>query len=151
MMEAYLLMLAKVLPVAEVARQTSVSEDRIWNLIRLRVDAAWKEAIRALLLMLAPSAPHAAEELWERLGYAYSIHNQDWPVFDPALARAEEVPLIVQVNGKLRDRIMVAPDIAEAEAKRLALESPKTQPFLARKTVAQCIFVPGKLINLVVK
>ena len=71
------------------------------------------------------------------------------PVF--TLAKAEEVPLIIQVNGKLRDKIMVAPGIGEPQARRLALESPKTQAHLAGKVVAQCIYVPGKLINLVVK
>jgi leucyl-tRNA synthetase len=112
---------------------------------------AWEEAIRTLLLLLAPSTPHLAEELWQRLGYDYSIHNQSWPGWDEALAKDEEVTLVVQVNGKLRDRITVPISITEAEAKRLARESKRVAAHLGGKTVVKEIYVPGKLVNLVVK
>jgi leucyl-tRNA synthetase len=111
----------------------------------------WLEAVTSLLLLLAPSAPHFTEELWSRLGLVYSIHNQDWPRWDEALARDEEIPLLIQVNGKLRDKMMVSPAVTEAAARELALTSPKVQPHLAGKSLAQCIYVPGRLINLVVK
>ena len=70
--------------------------------------------------MLAPTAPHLAEELWQQIGHHYSIHNQRWPEWDEALAKEEEITLVVQVNGKLRDRISVPVSITEDEAKKLA-------------------------------
>jgi leucyl-tRNA synthetase len=116
------------------------------------VDAgAWREAIETLLLLLAPSAPHLAEELWERSGRPYSIHNQRWPEWDAALAAEEEITLVVQVNGKLRDRIQVPVDIGEAEAKELALASAKVRAHLEGKQVQQVIYVPGRLVNVVVR
>ena len=111
----------------------------------------WEEALKALLLILAPTAPHVTEELWNRLGLSYSIHNQIWPKWDEELARDEQIPLLIQVNGKLRDKLMVVPGISEEEALKTALASCKVQAHLAGKTVAQCIYVPGRLINLVVK
>jgi leucyl-tRNA synthetase len=113
--------------------------------------ADYKEAVRVLLRLLAPTAPHFAEEVWSKLGYEYSIHNQKWPQWDPELARDEEIPLIVQVNGKLRDRLMVAAGIDEATAKKLAQESEKVKVFTSGKTPVQVIYVPGKLVNIVVK
>jgi leucyl-tRNA synthetase len=115
------------------------------------VDAgAWREAMETLLLLLAPSAPHLAEELWQRSGRPYSIHNQRWPEWDAALAADEEITLVVQVNGKLRDRIQVPVDIGEEEAKGLALASEKVKAHLEGKQVLQVIYVPGRLVNVVV-
>jgi leucyl-tRNA synthetase len=111
----------------------------------------WDEGIRTLLLLLAPTAPHITEEIWSRLGYEYSIHNQAWPAYNEAMAQDVAVPLIVQVNGKLRDKIMVVPDITRDEAERQALASPKIQAFLTGRIPLQVIYVAGKLINLVVK
>ncbi|RJO60469.1 MAG: leucine--tRNA ligase [Dehalococcoidia bacterium] len=111
----------------------------------------YREAVRTLLRLLAPTAPHFTEELWSRLGYEYSIHNQSWPQWDEKLAKDEEIPLVVQVNGKVRDKLMVSANISEDEAKKLALESPKVQTHTAGKTVAQVIYVPGRLVNVVVK
>ena len=84
--------------------------------------SAWKEASDTLLLLLAPTSPHLAEELWQQMGHSYSIHNQSWPKWDEELAKEEEITLVVQVNGKLRDRITVPASITEAEARKLALE-----------------------------
>jgi leucyl-tRNA synthetase len=111
----------------------------------------YREAVRALLRMMAPTAPHFTEELWSRLGYEYSIHNQEWPKWDENLAKDEEIPLVVQVNGKVRDKLMVAAGIGEEEAKKLALASEKVMVYTAGKTVAQVIYVPGRLVNIVVK
>ena len=80
-----------------------------------------------LLRLLAPTAPHFTEEVWSRLGYEYSIHNQRWPEWDEKLVRDEEIFLIVQVNGKVREKLMVSANISEGEARKLALESPKVQ------------------------
>ena len=110
----------------------------------------WRDAIEKLLLLLAPIAPHITEELWERTGHAYSIHSQLMPRWDEELARDEEITLVVQVNGRVRDRIQVPADIGEEEAKRLAMESPTVQPQLEGKQVRQVIYVPGRLVNVVV-
>jgi leucyl-tRNA synthetase len=110
----------------------------------------WNEAIESLLLMLAPVAPHISEELWARTGRDYSVHAQAWPAWDPELAREEEITLVVQVNGKLRDRIQAPADIDEERAKDLALASPRVRQFTDEKQVAKVIYVPGKLVNVVV-
>jgi leucyl-tRNA synthetase len=111
----------------------------------------WNEAVESLLLLLAPMAPHIAEELWERTGHAYSIHNQPLPRWDPALAADEVFTLVVQVNGRLRDRIEAPASISEAEAKRTALESSRAQPHIAGKDIARVVYVPGKLVNIVTR
>ena len=113
--------------------------------------SAWDEAVRTLLLLLAPSAPHLTEELWHRMGYPYSIHNQSWPIWNEDLARDEEITLVVQVNGKLRDRISVPPNIGEPEAKSLAMSSERVRMHLKGKEVTKTIYVPDKLVNLVVR
>ncbi len=117
-----------------------------------RVDAsAWQEAIETLLLLMAPSAPHFAEELWARLGKPYSIHQQPWPKWDEELAKEDEITLVVQVNGKVRDRIQAPADIAEERAKELALASQRVQSHIAGKQTERIIYVPGKLVNVVVR
>lgn len=126
------------------------------HLVRFRQEGAvhpeaWEEALSSLLLMLAPLAPHIAEELWERRGWPYSIHQQAWPTYDPDLARPLEVTLVVQVNGKVRDKIQVPADISEEEARRLALESPKVRHHIDQRPIERIIYVPGRLINLVVR
>jgi leucyl-tRNA synthetase len=112
---------------------------------------AWELARDNLLLLLAPTAPHLAEELWQRTGHQYSIHNQSWPGWNEELAREDEVTLVVQVNGKLRDRITVSAFVTEDEARRLALESQRVRPHIEGRQVAQVVYVPGRLVNLVVK
>ncbi|MFC1941078.1 leucine--tRNA ligase [Chloroflexota bacterium] len=112
---------------------------------------AWKEALDTLLLLLAPTAPHLAEELWQQTGNEYSIHNQSWPQWDEALAKEEEITLVIQVNGKLRDRITVPVSITEVEAKQKVLASQRVMAHLVGKQRINAIYVPGKLINIVVK
>ncbi len=85
--------------------------------------AAWDEATEALLLLLAPACPHIAEELWARTGRPYSIHRQAWPTWDEAVAAEETITLVVQVNGKVRDKIEVPVDVDEATARSLALQT----------------------------
>ncbi len=114
-------------------------------------NAAWNQAIETLLLLLAPTAPHLAEELWQQTGHKYSIHNQSWPKWDEALAKEEEITLVAQVNGKLRDRIMVPVSISEDEAKEKALASPKVKAHTEGKKIIKTIYVPGRLVNIVVK
>ncbi|MFC1899030.1 leucine--tRNA ligase [Chloroflexota bacterium] len=111
----------------------------------------WKEATTTLLLLLAPSVPHFAEELWQQMGHSYSIHSKDWPEWDESLVKEEEIILVVQVNGKLRDRIMVPASITEAEALNLAQAGQRVSIHLKEKTIVNKIYVPGKLVNLVVR
>ena len=118
---------------------------------RLVENAAWQEAIDALLLLLAPTAPHLAEELWTRTGHPYSIHNQAFPIWDEELAAEEEFTLVIQVNGRLRDRINVPVSITEREARELALRSERIRRYLEGGEVAKIIYVPRRLVNIVVK
>jgi len=111
---------------------------------------AWKETVELYLLMLAPVAPHITEELWMRMGKPYSIHTQKWPVVDEDAAREDEITLVVQINGKVRDRIQLPAGISEMDAKAQTLASSVVQKHLQGKQPRQVIYVPGKLINLVV-
>jgi leucyl-tRNA synthetase len=112
---------------------------------------AWKEAVSIYLRMMAPVTPHAAEELWtEVLGNPYSIHNQSWPEVDAEAAREDEITLIVQVNGKVRDRITVPADVSQDGARETALASEVVQRFLDGKKPRKVIVVPGRLVNIVI-
>ncbi len=111
----------------------------------------WDRTIESLILLLAPTAPHLAEELWTQTGHNYSIHNQSWPKWDEALAKEEEITLVVQVNGKLRDRITVPASISEVEAKAKAFDSQKVKSHLENKEIINTVYVPGRLVNIVVK
>ena len=95
-------------------------------------------------------APHLTEELWQRTGEAYSIHSQAFPAWDDSLAAEEVITLVVQVNGRVRDRLEVPADIGEEEAKRLALERPNVQRHTGGRTPAKLLYVPGRLVNVVV-
>lgn len=110
----------------------------------------WKEAQDIYLRMLAPVAPHIAEELWAFMSKPYSIHTQSWPEVDEAAAAEDEITLVVQVNGKVRDRISVPASIDEAKAKELALSSAPVAKYLQGKEPRKVILVPGKLVNIVV-
>ncbi len=109
-----------------------------------------KEALEALALLVAPFAPHIAEELWQRLGATTPIFREPWPDHDPALAAAETVTLVVQVNGKVRARIEAPAGLGEAEARDLALADPRVLTHLAGKALRKAVVVPDKLVNLVV-
>lgn len=112
---------------------------------------AWNEAVEALLLMMAPLAPHISEELWTRTGRPYSIHQQRWPSWDEDLAREEQITLVVQVNGRVRDRIQAPAEIGEERAKELALASEQVRKRLEGAQIVKVIFVPGKLVNIVAR
>jgi leucyl-tRNA synthetase len=112
---------------------------------------AWQEAIDALLLLLAPTAPHLTEELWEQTGHAYSIHNHPFPTWQEELVAEEKFTLVIQINGKLRDKIDVPISISEAEASELALNREKVKSQMGSRQTAKVIYVPGRLLNIVVK
>ena len=111
---------------------------------------AWNEAVQAFVLLLAPLAPHLAEELWGRLGQPYSVHQQAWPTFDPAQAAEDVIEVPVQVNGKVRARVVVAADTDEAALRAAALATDAVQKALAGAAPRKVIVVPGKLVNVVV-
>jgi leucyl-tRNA synthetase len=112
---------------------------------------AWRETQEVYLEMLAPIAPHIADELWERLGKQGSVHVQPWPEVDEKAAAAEQITLVVQVNGKLRDRVTAPVGLPDDDARRLALESEGARRFLEGKEVRDVIVVPGRLVNIVVR
>jgi leucyl-tRNA synthetase len=114
-------------------------------------EKVWEEAADAMLALLAPLSPHVTAELWEqRHPGEPSVHLQSWPVFDPDLTRAETVTLVIQVNGKLRDRIEVSPDITEADAETAALASSNVTGQLAGRTPKRVVVRPPRLVNIVV-
>ncbi|MGD2026545.1 MAG: leucine--tRNA ligase, partial [Anaerolineales bacterium] len=110
----------------------------------------WEEAVDIYIRMMAPVAPHIAEELWARQGKPYSVHQQPWPEVDEAAAKEDEITLIVQVNGKLRDKITVPVGISEEKAEALALASETVQRFMEGKEPRKVIVVQGRLVNIVV-
>ncbi|MFA5069825.1 MAG: leucine--tRNA ligase [Patescibacteria group bacterium] len=108
-----------------------------------------KNTWEKFLVILSPFAPHLAEELWEKLGHKQSVFKEKWPSFDPKLVKDEEVEFIIQVNGKLRDRLKLPIDISENEAKEKALNSEKVKKYVSGEP-KKVIFVKGRLINFVV-
>ena len=123
---------------------------RTWE--RADVDPeSWDQAIETLMLLLAPLAPHITEELWEGTGHSGSIHNQTLPEWDEGLAAEDEITLVVQVNGRLRDRIQVPASIEEDAAKQTAIGSEKVKVYTDGKTTVKVIYVPGRLVNIVVR
>lgn len=113
--------------------------------------AVGREALEGILTLLAPIAPHITEELWRELGHTDSIHLQPWPKVDEAALIQDEVTIILQVNGKVRERIQAAADISAGDLEQLAFAQPKVEEFTQGKTVVKVITVPGKLVNIVVK
>ncbi len=109
------------------------------------------ESLRALTLLLAPLVPHLAEEMWALLGESYSVHQRPWPSYDEARIQARTVTLVVQVNGKLRDRVEAPATVSREEARGLALGLERVREALAGKEVRDVIFVPGKLVNVVAR
>jgi leucyl-tRNA synthetase len=112
--------------------------------------STYDAAAEALLLLLAPIAPHVTAEAWERRhGEGVLIHAQPWPSYDPALAREDTVTMVVQVNGKVRDRLDVAADISEDDAVARALASPRVAAELDGRAPARVVARPPRLVNVV--
>ena len=111
----------------------------------------WKDSIDRLLLHLAPLAPHIAEELWHIVGNDYSIHQQEIPTYDDSLLTSDNVKLILQVNGKIRDTLDIQIDLSESEIEELALKSQNLNKHIKDKEIIKKIHVKNKLLNLVVK
>jgi len=111
----------------------------------------WREVISHFLLLLAPTAPHLAEELWAKTEHPYSIHNQSWPEFDAKLAKEEQITLAIQINGKLRDKLLVPVSISEAEVKEAVLTRQRVKAYIDGKKIFNIIYVPQRVMNIVVK
>ena len=109
-----------------------------------------KEIYKNFLIILSPFAPHIAEELWNQLGIKTSIFKEKWPEYDRKLIKDEEFQLVIQINGKVRDTVAASMDMAENEAKELAMQSEKVKKHLAGKEIKKVIFVKNRLINIVV-
>jgi leucyl-tRNA synthetase len=109
-----------------------------------------REMLEPLVVMLAPLAPHFAEECWERLGHQESVFRARWPEFDPEMAKAPEVEIVVQVNGKVRGRIKAPAGLLEAEAVTRAKAEPAVAKFLNGNEIRKVIYVQDRLVNLVV-
>jgi len=113
---------------------------------------AVREALESLVLMLAPFAPHAAEELWEHLGHPGGLLTSGrWPQADPELASRDELEIPIQVNGKLRSRLLVSPEITEDELRTAALNDDKIRAFIQGHEVVKVIVVPQRLVNVVIR
>ena len=111
----------------------------------------WAQATSSLLTLMSPMAPHISEELWERNGHPGSIHSAGWPDWDEELAADEVITLVVQVNGRVRDKIEVSASIDEEAAKATAMDSRRVAQHIEGKDVARVIYVPGKLVNIVAR
>ncbi|MBW2466747.1 MAG: leucine--tRNA ligase [Deltaproteobacteria bacterium] len=109
-----------------------------------------KEAVDTTLLLLYPMTPHFCSELWEVIGHDEYLEDQPWPSFDRESAKEEEITVVIQVNGKVRSRLLVAPDVEDEKLQQLALEDDKVQKFVAGKPIRKVIIVPRKLVNVVV-
>jgi leucyl-tRNA synthetase len=119
---------------------------------------AVREALEALVIMLAPFAPHVAEEMWEGLGHGGGLLSEGreparprWPVADPELARREELEIPIQVNGKLRSRVVVAPGVSEEALREAALKDERVLALTNGREVVKVIVVPERLVNVVIR
>lgn len=124
------------------AAEESGPEGRVWYYLD-------RDDTRDFIKLLAPFAPHLGEELWQQLGNKTSVFESEWPGYNPELVELEEIELVIQINGKVRDKIMAPAKISEDEAKKLALASEKVQNYLFGKEPKKIIFVSGKLVNIV--
>ena len=114
------------------------------------------QALRTLLILLNPFAPHLSEELWERLSQRFSIFSgqiseQTWPVWDESCLEEDEVEIILQLNGKLRDKITVRRDLDRQTLEQLVLETPKIRTATEGKTIQKIVTVPNRIVNVVVR
>ena len=110
-----------------------------------------KEAVDNLLILLSPFSPHICEELWQLTGHAESVYLQKWPKYDPEALLQEEIEIVLQISGKVRDRIMVPVDAGQEELEKIALDNPKIRELTRGKEIVKLIVVPGKLVNVVAK
>jgi leucyl-tRNA synthetase len=124
--------------------------DQLNYLAKLKPEELGRFALEAHIVMLAPMAPHITEEIWRALGHQNSVHLESWPQFDPGLTKEETITVVIQINGKVRDRLQVEAGAAEAEVTAMALASDAVKRHLDGKPPKKVIYVPGKLVSIVV-
>jgi leucyl-tRNA synthetase len=112
---------------------------------------AYRMALESMMQLLAPMAPHITEELWHITSHTGSIHTTSWPIYDEEMTQDETFTLVIQVNGKVRERIEVPATISENEARSVALDNPKVASFVGDNTIQKIIYIPGRLVNIVVR
>ena len=115
-----------------------------------KAGAVGREQAARFVLVLAPFAPHLAEELWEKLGHKKSLAHEPWPAVDPKFLVEDSIEIPVQINGKLRGRIKVPAAAAQADIEAAAKADAGVAPHLAGKTIRKIVYVPGRLLNIVV-
>jgi leucyl-tRNA synthetase len=136
--------------IARLSHNTAVAAMMEYmNVLRKGERTPHRDEVRPLIPLVSPFAPHLAEELWEQTGGTGSVFDSAWPSFDPVLAAEDSIELVVQVNGRLRGKIMVAREISENAAVAAALADPAVKKF-APGVPKKVIFVPGRLLNIVV-
>ncbi len=113
--------------------------------------AVLKEAVETLLLLLAPFAPHITEELWEATGHEGSIHSQSWPLYDPEAIVEDEITIVVQINGRVRERLLIPAGLTAAEMQEKVMKEPRVLKLIEGKKILKIIPVPGKLVNIVAR
>ena len=113
--------------------------------------ALMREAVETTLLLLGPFCPHVTEELWSQLGHRESLFKQRWPVADPAALQRTEVTVVVQVDGKVRGRLLVDVDAADDQIRQLALGDDRVRPWVERRRVEKVVVVPNRLVNIVTR
>lgn len=118
--------------------------------VEIYATASWEESVKTLLLLMAPACPHITEEIWARLGLPYSIHNQSWPKSDPNLAAEETVEIVLQINGKIREKLVVPIGSSPEELQNMAMQNEVIQKAIAGKIVKKVIAVPDRLVNVVI-
>jgi non-canonical purine NTP pyrophosphatase (RdgB/HAM1 family) len=133
----------------ELKFNTAISQLMILANAFEKRDSISRQHFELFTVLLAPFAPHITEEIWSGLGSKKSVHLCAWPAYDPQLIRDKEIELVVQVNGKIRDKMQVSADIGEEEAQRLALSSPKVRKWFEGREPRKVIFVKGKLVSIV--
>ena len=134
---------SKCVPVGDEAEEAGAIE-------RPSTIAVLKEAVEALVRMLSPFTPHMAEELWEALGHPGGIVAAGWPVYDEAVAKADEIVVPVQVNGKVRARVTVPADTTDDALREAALADPQVRQHIDGKTIKKVVVAGGKLVSIVV-
>ncbi|MGH9898650.1 MAG: class I tRNA ligase family protein, partial [Pyrinomonadaceae bacterium] len=116
---------------------------------------AMREGLESITLMLAPFCPHTAEELWLQLGHAEATTllagGAQWPIGDPSLARSEQIEIPIQINGKLRSRVIASADATEEDLRTAVLNDEKTRGWLDGHNIVKVIVIPNRLVNIVVK
>ena len=132
------------------ARRADEDDGRAGAVERTEAICVVREALETLVRILSPFAPHMAEEMWEKLGHANTLASATWPAYDAGVAKAEEVVVPVQVNGRVRSRLTVPAEVSEQELERLALADPAVQTYTSGKTVKKVVVARGRLVSVVV-